>query len=803
MEAVVKIYKTLPHLQQYLLNHHRCSIYATSLSIPIWRYLANVNQITPGKESTVLTDILHQEPWVKVKTITGKYEYQILGETLALWPPGYEYPIRIRLDYDQISEIQLFQSETGMTIKKLEKLMVSSFPLTDSDISSMHIVLESLGDERIVFTTQIPSMLVNTKYTNSLTETDFTFPQLFWGRYDLLALELERWLAQGYSVKILSKHSAEIPAQLWKLQTPHRQWELLPDALAAGFVSESQKLVVLTDREIFGTIFLSTANTTHNNASKLLAQIDSEISVGDYVVHEVYGIAIYSGLTQETVSGVTNAYLNLQFAGDDQLLLPVSQVSKLSRFIGHKQPRLSQLGRQEWQRTKQKITKSVKTLARQLLAHHALRKVSTAVAIANQDSPAYHQFVSRFPYPLTTDQERSVNEILFDMSKQTPMDRLLVGDVGFGKTEVIMRAVFKTVEAGFQAFVLCPTTVLSTQHFAVFQERFHNTGVQIAQLSRTNQPSENRQIREQVTAGKIDVVIGTHALLHITSKLPKLGLIVVDEEQKFGVAQKEKLRAISFASHHLSVSATPIPRTLGLALSTVQDISIISTPPIGRKPIITKLAPFSWNDVVKRIIFELERDGQVYFVHNRVEDIESIHAQLSQVIPSAKITVAHGQLSPAELEKRMTNFFTRKSDVLLCTTIIENGLDMPNVNTLIVHQAERFGLAQLYQLRGRVGRSPKQAYCYLFHSVPTELTEPEKIHTLNYLPRLEALVSSTELGAGFGVASRDLELRGAGNILGEEQHGHISEIGYSLYMRLLAEEMEAARNQEKNYAFNL
>jgi transcription-repair coupling factor (superfamily II helicase) len=415
----------------------------------------------------------------------------------------------------------------------------------------------------------------------------------------------------------------------------------------------------------------------------------------------------------------------------------------------------------------------------------------------------YEEFISDFPYKITKDQTQTELDVLNDLSLEKPMNRIIVGDVGFGKTEIAMRGAFKMVEGGYQVAVLCPTTVLTTQHEKVFKERFSKFGIRVESLSRLNSTAVKSNLVD-LENGKIDIIVGTHRLLSNDIRFKNLGMIIVDEEQKFGVKQKEKLKQIEIGVHVLSMSATPIPRSLSMALSSIQDISIIQTPPEGRKSIENVVTKLDQDRVKTAIAQELKRNGQVYYVHNKVETIQSKASQISKLLPKAKVIFAHGQMNPNTLMKNVSEFYEGKFDILVCTTIIENGLDMPNVNTIIVEHAQNFGLGQLYQLRGRVGRGDKQGYAYFFYDgdvltdddseLEANIKNPTYLKRFRerrkYRQRLKAIKESSELGAGFKLASRDLEIRGAGNLLGKQQHGNIKQIGYALYMQMLAEEIE-------------
>lgn len=832
-----QIIKTLPHLILPLMQMQGISVAAQNYSLQIARYLDGIFLLNSKTRFYDLKQLLNKASWERANKVLAKQQFSLRGDIIDLWPPAYKNPIRIEFFGDQIEHIYSYDLQTGRKDHNLAEVLFNplvvlepsdaesfllntnavinvsastNLPINESNNASLRLNINSnLEDIKVAVFTAYELTAAQTNLIPQEWEyysLDYTFAQLFWNNTELLASEIASLKSQGFEVQIFTKHFADISEKLNISDTHlHPIWEFINSDIPAGFISNKEKLALFTDREIFGSIYLSQRQEQDSNVEKLLAQLEGEISVGDYVVHEDHGIALYAGLTQEEVGGSTLEYIELQYAGTDKVLVPLNQVNKLTRYIGPDgfAPELRKLSRSAWEKTEKQAKQAVTILAREMVEHYARRNLANAVAIDISDTTEYENFCKKFPYDLTNDQNKSLNEILLDLSQTKPMNRLLIGDVGFGKTEVMIRAAFKMVEAGFQVAILCPTTVLASQHYGLFKNRFSETKYKIESLSRFQTDKANKNTAELVSLGEVDIVIGTHRLLSKDVKFSRLGLLVIDEEQRFGVKQKEKIKQINYGVHELSVSATPIPRTLSMSLASIQDISIISEAPKGRKPVETKLVENSWNDIVNAIIFERDRGGQVYFLHNQVKSIQSIKAKLENIIPGLRVIVAHGQMSPSSLDRAMMEFYQHKADLLLCTTIIENGLDVPNVNTMIVHQAERFGLAQLYQLRGRVGRSDKQAYCYLLTSladkeISEQLAQDKekelKKPTLSR-ERLQAIVDSAHLGAGFQVASRDLELRGAGDLLGEKQSGQISKIGYALYMQLLAQEIGKLKSQ--------
>jgi transcription-repair coupling factor (superfamily II helicase) len=525
---------------------------------------------------------------------------------------------------------------------------------------------------------------------------------------------------------------------------------------------------------------------------------------GDYLVHLDHGIGKYN--QQLTISD--QQYYQLEYAAGDKLYVPLGLERKLSRYIGFVEPKISRLGSLFWQRTKKKIREAAEKLARELLEIYAKREITTRLPYLPEDEIDI-QLTSSFQYEETPDQIEAIEEIKKDLEKEKPMDRLLCGDVGFGKTEVALRAMIKVVKSGFQTAMICPTTILANQHFQSFKKRLKNLPIRVALLSRLQLKKEQREIIKNLKGGKIDILIGTHRILskdvapHLFEKGGGLGLLIIDDEQRFGVKQKEKLKKMRSSLDILSLSATPIPRTLYLSLSSLRDISLIQTPPVGRLPIKTFISPFKEKMIREVIENEIKRGGQIYFLHNRVETIEMVKKFLENLVPKAEFGIAHGRLKEKELVEVMNDFQNKKIDVLLATTIIENGLDLPNVNTLIVADATRLGLSEAYQIRGRIGRSHIQAFAYFLY--PSRLTEkvyPVRKSSLSNgaRMRLDALKEAEELGSGYKIALKDLEIRGAGNVLGREQSGNINRVGLNLYCQMLSEMIEKIKKSESRFA---
>ena len=558
----------------------------------------------------------------------------------------------------------------------------------------------------------------------------------------------------------------------------------LTDNIALGGSQvEDFKLVVLTDKELFNKKskdITAKKQTYHKESAEYIESIN-DIKEGEYVVHQVHGVGLYKGLSKQEIDGQLKDYLTIEYAQGDKLHMPAEQINLLVRYRGSGSvaPKLSRMGGNDWNTTKTRAKKAIEDIAKDLLRLYAKREVSTGIAF-EPDTIWQYEMEEAFEYTETPDQMRAIQETKADMEKEKPMDRLICADVGFGKTEIAIRAIFKAVMSGKQAAVIVPTTILAMQHYQTISERFKPFPVKVELLSRFRSAKEQKEIIKKLIKGEVDVVIGTHRLLQDDIVFKDLGLLVIDEEHRFGVKHKEKLKMLRKNIDILSMSATPIPRTLYMSLSGIKDMSVINTAPMNRLPIKTYVGQYNETYVKNAINHELDRDGQVFFLYNRVETIYEFAAELQKIVPNARIAVAHGQMDAKTLENIMLEYAEHKYDILLCTTIIESGLDIPNANTMIVYNADRFGLAQLYQLRGRVGRSDRQAYCYCFYKDHKKLT-PEA------LQRLNAIKEFSTLGGGYQIALRDIEIRGVGNILGTKQHGHMTSVGFDTYCQLLEE----------------
>lgn len=556
----------------------------------------------------------------------------------------------------------------------------------------------------------------------------------------------------------------------------------------------------IAERDLLGYVNPVEKKRKRKKGNPLASFVD--LKAGDYVVHETHGIGQYLGMERLTVDGVESDYLQIRYEGKDKLYIPTDQMDLLQKYIGSGDiaPKLNRLGGKEWKHTKEKVRGSVREMAEELLRLYAARELEQGFAFS-ADNDWLTEMEADFPYEETPDQTEAIEDVKKDMEKSRPMDRLLCGDVGYGKTEVALRAAFKAVLDAKQVAVLVPTTILAQQHERTFKERLEKFGVRIGVLSRFKSKKEIEAVITRLAAGEVDIVIGTHMLFNAKVKFRALGLLVIDEEQRFGVAHKEKIKKLKKNVDVLAMSATPIPRTLHMSLLGVRDISIIETPPQFRQPVKTYVMEYQNRLIKEAVEREIGRGGQVYYIHNRVEDIDAAAASLKELVPGAEIIIGHGQMAERQLEQVMMDFMQREADVLFCTTIVESGLDFPNVNTLIVDNADRFGLSQMYQLRGRVGRSRQQAYSYFFYP-------KGKLLNISAQKRLAAVREYTDLGSGFKIAMRDMEIRGAGNILGPEQHGHMASVGFDMYCRLIDEEVrrlngEAVQKEKEEVAIDV
>jgi transcription-repair coupling factor (superfamily II helicase) len=627
------------------------------------------------------------------------------------------------------------------------------------------------------------------------TVTFNTSPQpLFHKHFPLLEENILERQKEGYSVFVLSGNSRQLERlrQIFTDKGSHIEYQEIKHALHEGFVDHDLKWCIYTDHQIFDRYHKFTLRTDQARAARQAISIKeiSRLNPGDYVVHADHGVGRFGGLVTTEINGKKQEAIQLIYRDNDVLLISIHSLHRISKFKGQdsEPPRINKLGSGAWQKMKEKTKKKVKDIARELIGLYARRKTEPGFAFSH-DSYLQNELEASFMYEDTPDQVKATIAVKSDMEASNPMDRLVCGDVGFGKTEIAVRAAFKAVADNKQVALLVPTTILAFQHFRTFSERLKDFPCRVEYVSRLRKPAEIKKTLEDLKTGKVDILIGTHRLTGKDVSFKDLGLLIVDEEQRFGVSIKEKLKQIKVNVDTLTLTATPIPRTLQFSLMGARDLSILNTPPPNRHPIVTELHTFNEEIIKEAILYEVERNGQVFFINNRIHNIAEIETMLRRILPNVKTIVAHGQMEGEKLESIMLDFIDGDFDVLIATTIIESGLDIPNANTIIINNAHQFGLSELHQLRGRVGRSNKKAFCYLLAPPITTLTNDAR-------KRLRILEEFSELGSGFNIAMQDLDIRGAGNILGAEQSGYIADIGYETYQRILQEALLELRESE-------
>ncbi len=773
---------------------------------------------------------------------TGQIEHLgqfcVRGGIIDIYPINAEAPYRLELLDDEIESIRTFDINSQISVAEEEAILVMPL-LSAKEIRHADSFLAYLPEEASVcidepnrvheeilaqvkenpeykdYVFKWEELLAQAKKKNvvymslmlqrihtgspkeifSITAKNMTS---FQRQMELLTNELKEWQKNDYAVAIIMEDeqkadyikgilaSHDVEAALSKrFQYDAGTIALLTGSLMNGFEMPGAKLAVITEKDIMGH------QKRHLLRQRAIAASPgekinhfSEIKVGDYVVHINHGIGKYMGVETIDLNGIHRDYLHIKYSGNDKLFVPTDQVHLLQKYIGSEgeAPQLSKMNGTAWKKAKKKAQEAVEKIATELIELYAQRKAGNGFKFS-PDTPWQHEFEESFPYEETDDQLMALREIKDDMESEKAMDRLLCGDVGFGKTEVAIRAAFKAVMDGKQVAVLVPTTVLAQQHYKTFSNRMAEFAPVVDVICRFRTAKEQKSVLEKLALGQVDILIGTHAILNKSVKYKDLGLLIVDEEQRFGVKQKEKIKRLSTNLDVLTLSATPIPRTLHMSLVGARDMSVIETPPKNRYPIQTYVVENQDNIICDAIRRELRRGGQVYFVYNRVNTIDKMYLRLSSLLPEVKIKVAHGQMPEGMLEDAMMEFYEGKYDVLLATSIIENGLDIANANTIIIYDADNFGLSQLYQMRGRVGRSNNMAFAYFVYQRDKVLTETAE-------KRLQAIKDFAQLGSGFKIAMRDLEIRGAGNLLGSQQHGHIASVGFEMYCHLLEEAVE-------------
>ncbi len=709
---------------------------------------------------------------------------------------------------DFFSEYILIFKETSQIISKYQNIDEKYIQEYDEAIkSNLKLPLEKLNhvktDEFLAQIKKFKSIGLDNFLEDDydkIIEFDLSLPPVFSCDIEKIGKFIKKYLNENYKILICTNFPNRLKEVFDELEIFSDDIFYYPDISTGGVIStdekiSNKKILILSDKELFSRHNRDITTKKHYSNKQTQDFIDSinDIKIGEYVVHSVHGIGIYNGITKQVIDDNQKDYLEIQFQGTDKLFMPAEQINLLCRYRGSGavKPKLSKMGGTAWETTKAKAKKEVETIAYDLLDLYAKRKMAKGIEF-ELDSTWQYEMEENFEFTETPDQMKAINETKKDMENSKPMDRLICADVGFGKTEIALRAMFKAVMSGYQTALIAPTTILTMQHFETIKQRFEPFDVNVAVLNRFCSKKEQKKTIEEINEGKVDVVIATHRLLSDDIEFKKLGLLVIDEEHKFGVRHKEKLKKFKENIDVLSLSATPIPRTLNMALSGIKDLSVINTPPKNRLPIKTYVGEFSETYVKNAINQELQRDGQVYYLYNRVETINKFKEKLQEIVPNARIAIAHGQMQEKQLEEVICDFAAKKYDILLSTTIIESGLDIPNANTMIIHNADNFGLAQLYQLRGRVGRCDRQAYCFCFYKKSVVLNEQAR-------KRLESIKDFSSLGSGYQIALRDIEIRGVGNILGTSQHGQMVSVGFDTYCNLLSECIEDIKmKQNKN-----
>lgn len=759
-------------------------------------------------------------------------QYAVRGSIVDVYSYSHDDPYRLDFFGDEIDSIRTFDIEDQLSKNRVEKAEIvgSSNGGNDGNDGNGASIVDYLSEETVwvsndwsVVRFKLEGLQVtgygledrktiemaekSTFATHSKIAFDTTPQPVFHKQFDILTDDLKKHIDEGYKIYILAEQQKQLDRlkaiMSATLNDGNDDATLngengglfigINSTLHEGFVDKGLKICCYTDHQIFERfhrVMMSSENARRGKAIITLREIN-QLQVGDYVVHSDHGIAKFGGLVTTPVNGKPQEMIKLNYRDGANVFVSIHNLHRISKYKGREgsEPTIARLGSGQWERLKERTKDKVKDIARDLIRLYATRKQQKGFAYS-PDGYMQHELEASFLYEDTPDQAKATADVKHDLESPMPMDRLVCGDVGFGKTEVAMRAAFKVATDGKQVAVLVPTTVLALQHYNTFTERMKNMPVRIEYLSRLKSAKETKEILDELEAGKIDILIGTHKLIGKSVKWHDLGLLIIDEEQKFGVAAKEKLKSLRTNVDVLTLTATPIPRTLQFSLLGARDLSIMTTPPQNRYPVQTELITVNDEDIIKEAIeLEMGRNGQIFIVNNRIEMLPRIEHKIHKLCPEARIVVAHGQLPAGEMEERLEAFINYDYDILLSTTIIESGVDIPNVNTILIFSADKYGLADLHQLRGRVGRSNRKAYCYLIAPERELLTEDAR-------RRLEALSTFAELGAGFNLAMQDLDIRGAGNMLGSEQSGFIADLGYETYQRILNEAVEELREEE-------
>ena len=744
---------------------------------------------------------LFSQGFEKVDFVSAPGQFSVRGSIIDVFSYSFNNPYRFSFFGDEVEKIHVFDCNTQLSIEEREEVeifpdLVSEegswvsdvFPegtviwADSSDMYRKEDFFRELDSFRKVFL-DVPLEVDNEEVIKFSISPQPAFNKNF----ELLSADIRKNMELGYRVFIFSEKTSQTE-RLKSILIENKG--LVPEFVSgknihSGFIDHEDRICCYSDHEIFDRFHRVSIRRTVEKSEQLTLNDLTAFNIGDYVVHIDHGVGVFGGLVRmKDDKGRMREVVKIMYKDGDVVFVSVHSLNKISRFRSKEgePPKINKLGSKSWQTLKTSAKSRIKDIAKDLIQLYAKRKASRGFAYS-QDSYLQEELESSFMYEDTPDQESATKAVKMDMEDPSPMDRLICGDVGFGKTEIAIRAAFKAVADGKQVAVLVPTTILALQHYTTFSSRLKDFPCSVDYVSRLRTTKEVNAIKSKIKDGSLDIVIGTHKLLGKDFEFKDLGLLVIDEEQKFGVSAKEKLRQMKSSVDTLTLTATPIPRTLQFSLLGARDLSIINTPPPNRIPIQTEIILFNENEIKSIINYELNRGGQIFFLHNKVEELNSIYEILHRLVPDMKICVAHGQMEPKELENRMLDFIRGDYDMLLCTTIIENGLDIPNANTIIINQAQNIGLSDLHQLRGRVGRSNRKAFCYLIVPPLVTITEDAR-------KRLKAIEEFSDLGSGFNIAMQDLDIRGAGNLLGAEQSGFIMDMGYETYQKILAEAME-------------
>ena len=799
-------------------------------------------------DSTAIGKQLRELGFSEVDYVYEPGQFAIRGSILDVFSFSFELPYRIDFFGDEIESIRTFNVETQLSVENVDSISIINGSNADSTAGAS--LLDYIGDDAVLLCHDHEWLLsrieaiCSEKFSESaiiaeegdkesmkkivdfeafklrftsFRRIDYHFgesncrskahlamhcaPQgIYHKNFDLISASFKDFLAKGYKIFILSDSAKQTERLKVIFDDRHDQIGFTPvlQTIHEGFVDDDMKICVFTDHQIFDRFHKYNLKSDRARSGKLALSLKelNQIEVGDYIVHVDHGVGKFGGLLRTDVNGKMQEMIKLIYQNDDIIFVSIHALHKLAKYRGKEgvEPRINKLGSGAWNRMKERTKSKLKDIARDLIKLYAARREEKGFAFS-PDGYMQQELEASFIYDDTPDQLKATNAVKADMESSKPMDRLICGDVGFGKTEVAIRAAFKAAVDGKQTAVLVPTTVLAYQHFNTFRDRLKDFPVKIDYLSRARKPKDAKRIISDLADGKIDIIIGTHMLIGKSVKFHDLGLLVIDEEQKFGVSVKERLKQMKVNVDTLTMSATPIPRTLQFSLMGARDLSAITTPPANRYPILTSVNSLNDDIVAEAINFEMSRNGQVFFVNNRIEQLYNLRDMINRLVPDARVVVGHGQMPPEQLEKAIIDFANHDYDILLATTIIESGIDMPNVNTIIINNAQNYGLSELHQLRGRVGRSSRKAFCYL-------LVPPGKPLTPVARRRLQAIESFSDLGSGIHIAMQDLDIRGAGNLLGAEQSGFIADLGYETYQKILKEAVLELRTEEFSDTFD-